>query len=103
MVLVNYLFVASATDYTFTTMSDSNKVYEQSDNFLEILMEHFDNRLDAFEENLGVMIDIKLQPIDYRLKNVESDVKLIKAVVTAQSSNLKVHDARFTDIEESMA
>ncbi len=68
-----------------------------------ILLEDINHKFDAILEGQTAMAHVpgQLHEIDTRLKNVESDVKIIKTAATDQSRRLDNHEQRITRLEQS--
>jgi hypothetical protein len=66
-----------------------------------LTLEYLDDKLDLILEAIAPLgpMQIKITEIDARLTRVESDVKVIKKVVTATNRDLKDHERRITDLE----
>ncbi len=68
-----------------------------------ILLEDMDGKLDVILESLSFMATKEdLRAIEDRLINVESDVKVIKAVVTGHGQDLQGHDHRIVKLEHKV-
>lgn len=69
----------------------------------QALGEILKDKLDAIMEVVSDVPHIKRQvgAIDKRLKSVESDVKVIKAVVTDQSHTLERHDQAIKTLQQT--
>lgn len=71
-----------------------------SDEYMAVLFEDMNGKLDALLEGQSTMATSRqLQAVDDRLRNVEADVKVIKAVVTDQSRVLNNHENRLVRLE----
>ncbi len=72
-----------------------------SDN--DVFLEDINHKFDAIMESQAAMSPVprKLDAIDERLGRVESDVKIIKAVVTDHSAQLNNHDKRLVNLEQN--
>ncbi len=78
--------------YTGCTMSDNDAV----------LLEDIDHKLEAILEGQTLLAPMsqKLNKVDERLMRVESDVKIIKKVVTSHSQQIANHETRLTKLED---
>lgn len=76
--------------YTGCTMSDNDAV----------LLEDIDHKLDALIEGQTVLAPMarKLDDVDKRLTNLETDVKVIKKVVTDESKVTRGHGKKLNDL-----
>lgn len=70
-----------------------------------VLLEDIQHKFDVILEYLTPLspLPAKVDAIDERLRSVEADVKIIKAVVTDHSATLLNHDQRLTRLEQPAA
>lgn len=68
----------------------------------EAVLEYVNDKLDMIIEAIAPLgpMQIKMHEIDERLTRVESDVKVIKKVVTGTNHDLKNHNRRITKLEK---
>jgi hypothetical protein len=64
----------------------------------DIILEDINGKFDLILELVEPLAP--LPSIDRRLKNVESDVKIIKRVVTGHSKQLHDHESRLKTLEK---
>lgn len=71
-----------------------------NDDYLGVLLEDIDAELDAVLESQSTTATaLQLKAVGCRLTRIESDVKIIKRVVTEKSHDLNRHDTQLKDHE----
>lgn len=62
----------------------------QKDNYTNVILEEVRGQYRAIQEGLDNLKEVpaKLDKIDVRLENVESDIKVIKAVIREHSADI---------------
>ncbi len=75
----------------------------RAEELAQVFIEQMEDRFAVLQENLDAMLDQKLQPLQTDLHDLKGDVRVIKAVVTDQSKQLKDHEVRLASGEEAAA
>jgi len=70
-----------------------------------VLLEDMNHKFDVILEYLAPLspLPAKVDTIDERLKNIETDVQIIRAAVTDRSAPLLNHEQRLTTLESKTA
>ena len=74
----------------------------ENDHYEGALLREIDRKVDIILESVSTLATSgQLVAIDERLTRVESDVSIIKKVVTAQSRDLRNHNRRLQKLEHA--
>lgn len=65
----------------------------------QIILEHFDDKFSQLIESMDVMIDKKLKPVADDVKDLKSDVAVIKLAVKDTNKDLLHLDQRVEKLE----
>ncbi len=71
-----------------------------ADDYTGVLLERIQDQLQRLAEAVADVL-AKVDDIDQRLREVESDIKVIKAAVTDQSYQLKQQSERLNTLESA--
>lgn len=77
----------------------SAKIVSMSNPDTQIILEHFDDKFSQLIESMDVMIDKKLKPVADDVKDLKSDVAVIKLAVKDTNKDLLHLDQRVEKLE----